>query len=316
MLITPEIVTLLLLNLLFGVFATIAFILSIKIVLFFDMQKSTLMQYKLQKQSYLGATLIKYIFAIKIPLFLFFIFTIDKLSNIIPGAMCAAGIVDAAEYGSYLFIIKIVNLYLFGFWIVLHAMDSRDEHSSFTRRKYLFFLFLYITLLAEIILEFFMLLSIDPTQLVECCGTLYENASGSYLSVLLVFNTPWIVTFFYLNFFMLGLFYYLHNRYAYAFFSALFIVIALLTLIAFFGTYIYELPTHHCPFCFLQKEYYYIGYILYGVLFLGTFYGILVGFVEEGSQKSFKLSFAFLSIYSLIVSAYPLLYYVRNGVWL
>lgn len=316
MLLTPEIVTLFLLNTIFVIFASIAFVLSIRILLYYDVDATTSLQYRLQKQSYLGATLIKYIFAIKIPLFLFFIFTIDKLSNVIPGAMCAAGIVDATDYGSYLFIIKILNLYLFGFWIVLHAMDSRDELCRLTHTKYLFFTFLYTTLLVEAVLEFFMLSSLDPTQLVQCCGTLYENASSSYLSVLVLFNTPWILTLFYINVFLLFIFYYLRNRYAFAFFNALFIIIALLTLIAFFCTYIYELPTHHCPFCFLQKEYYYVGYLLYGLLFLGTFFGVLVGFTAHESEKKFKLSLFFIACYTIIVSAYPLVYYIKNGVWL
>ncbi len=29
------------------------------------------------------------------------------------------------------------------------------------------------------------------------------------------------------------------------------------------------------PFCLLQSDYYYIGYILYTLLFLGTLYGLL-----------------------------------------
>jgi hypothetical protein len=38
-----------------------------------------------------------------------------------------------------------------------------------------------------------------------------------------------------------------------------------------------ELPTHHCPFCILQKEYGYIGYPLYLLLFAGAILGMGVG---------------------------------------
>jgi len=41
--------------------------------------------------------------------------------------------------------------------------------------------------------------------------------------------------------------------------------------------YIYELPTHHCPFCILQKEYGYIGYLIYVTLLGGAIAGLSVG---------------------------------------
>ena len=83
MLLTPEVLTLLILNIIFAVFAIVAFVLSVKIFLNFDINSTSKSQYMLEKQSYLSATIIKYIFAIKVPLFLFFIFTLDKISNVL-----------------------------------------------------------------------------------------------------------------------------------------------------------------------------------------------------------------------------------------
>jgi len=89
------------------------------------------------------------------------------------------------------------------------------------------------------------------------------------------------------------------------------------SLIAFFGTYIYELPTHHCPFCFLQKDYYYVGYLIYILLFSGTFYGVAVGFVQsKGNEKNYKISMIFITLYVVLVSLYPVFYFIKNGVWL
>ena len=42
--------------------------------------------------------------------------------------MCAAGVVDATPYGTYLFILKILNIYLFGFWLVLHYLDIKKHN--------------------------------------------------------------------------------------------------------------------------------------------------------------------------------------------
>jgi len=40
--------------------------------------------------------------------------------------------------------------------------------------------------------------------------------------------------------------------------------------VAVVSPYVYELPTHHCPFCLLQREYHWLGYPLYGSLLLGA----------------------------------------------
>jgi len=42
-----------------------------------------------------------------------------------------------------------------------------------------------------------------------------------------------------------------------------------MAILSFISVYFYELPTHHCPFCILQKEYGYVGYPLYLTLFGG-----------------------------------------------
>lgn len=311
---TPEVIAIFIINAIFLVFATVAFFLSFKIAKNWDMDKTTKEQYSLEKQSFLTATIIKYIFLVKLPLFLFFVFTLDKISNVLIGAMCAAGVVDATEYGIYLFILKILNLYLFGFWIVLNKADLSKENLPFTRLKFTLFTIFYFILVAEIAIETIMFTSIDPSVMVSCCGTLYSSTSASYISSLFeVSNTVHVLSFCFTYLTLLVAFY-LKNRLMYAISSAIFIVISIVSLIAFFGTYIYELPTHHCPFCFLQKDYYYVGYLLYSTLFAGTFFGILLAFFEN--KKLFLYSIVFISIYSFIVVAYPVSYYIRNGVWL
>ena len=128
MTLTPEILAIFILNGIFLIFSSVAFILSSKIFLGWNLSATTKEQYKLEKQSYLTATIIKYIFIVKLPLFLFFIFTLDKISNLLTGAMCAAGVVDATDYGVYLFLLKILNLYLFGFSLYPQKDDQQTLH--------------------------------------------------------------------------------------------------------------------------------------------------------------------------------------------
>ena len=144
MILSPEVLTIFILNIIFTIFAVIAFILSIKIVLKWDINSTSNLQYSLERQSYLTATIVKYIFAIKVPLFLFFIFTLDKISTVLTGAMCGAGVVDATDYGNYLFVLKIINLYLFAYWIALHNEDIQHENQPYTKMKFGFFIVAFI----------------------------------------------------------------------------------------------------------------------------------------------------------------------------
>jgi len=311
---TPEILAIFILNSLFLFFGIIALILSIKIYSKWDLNSTKSLQYKLEKNSYLTSTIIKFIFLIKLPLFLFFIFTLDKISNILPGAMCAAGVVDATPYGMYLFLVKIINLYLFGFWLILDKIDVENEKLPYSKLKFGFFIIIFFLFLSELILETTMFLSIDPTTMVSCCGALYSSTSASYISILFQIDPFILVSLFYTNFVLLIIFYFYKNSYIYAILSMIFIIIAIISLITVFGTYIYQLPTHHCPFCFLQKDYYYIGYLIYSTLFIGTFYGLAIPFFKNISY--YKISIFFIIAYTLIVTIYPILFYLKNGVWL
>jgi len=316
---TPEVSVIYILNTLFALFSTIAFVISLKIVRGYDREATTSKQYTLEKQSYLSATIIKYIFYIKIPLMIFFIFTLDKISFILPGAMCGAGVVNASIYAIPLLFLKLLNLYLFAYWLVMQKEDMRKEEQPYVITKFQLFLILYTLFIVEIILETLFFGSIDIKSVVDCCGAIFSHSDDTYLSLLLHMDRVWLLSIFYAVYGVMFLSYFLKQRYIFALINLLFLMIALIALIAFFGTYIYELPTHHCPFCLLQKDYHYIGYLLYLLLFLGTFNGLVVamiGFDKDDIIKRERYALFFNSLYTFVVTLYPLLYFYKNGVWL
>ncbi|HEY9204178.1 MAG TPA: hypothetical protein VIM82_07590 [Sulfurimonas sp.] len=315
MFLTPEVIAILVLNAIFALFSFVAFFISVKIYLNWNMNSSSASQYELEKQSFLGATIIKYILITKSALFLFFIFTLDKISNVITGAMCAAGVVDATQTGAPLIVLKILNIYLFTLWLKLHSQDMDDKLQPYTKLKFSLFIPLFFLLAAEIILETIMFGSIEIDKMVSCCGTIYSSSSTSAISSVFLLDTSLLITLFYGTYLLIVLLYFIKNRYFFSVVNFLFIPISLITLIIFFGTYIYELPSHHCPFCFLQGDYYYVGYLVYTLLFLGTFYGISVSFAKEG-DGSYKKSLLFNSLYVILLSMYVVVYYIKNGVFL
>jgi hypothetical protein len=65
--------------------------------------------------------------------------------------------------------------------------------------------------------------------------------------------------------------------YFFSLMSALTFLVSIFSILSFISVYFYELPTHHCPFCVLQREYGYIGYVLYFALFGAGISGMGVG---------------------------------------
>jgi len=319
MILTPEVLAILILDIIFAFFGILAFVLSVMIFLGWDIDSVSKKQYMLEKQSFLTATVIKYIFIIKVPLFLFFVFTLDKISNVLTGAMCAAGVVDATPYGTYLFVLKIINIYLFAYWLVLHNEDTKYENQPYTKLKFGIFALAFFLFAFELILEYIMFNAIDADKMVSCCGTIYSSSATSAISSVFKIDTTLLLGAFYGNFFLIFLFYFLKQKYLFAVSNLFFIITSLVSLIVFFGTYIYQLPTHHCPFCFLQSDYYYVGYLIYILLFIGTFYGLATGLIKSSKKttdKNYKISLFFNFCYVVLTGLYPVVFYVKNGVWL
>ncbi|KIM07526.1 MAG: hypothetical protein KU28_06180 [Sulfurovum sp. PC08-66] len=314
MILSPTIVAIMILNLLFVFFGWVALVLSLRIARYWDSNATTKRQYQLEKQSYLGATVIQFIFIIKLPIFAFFVYTLDGISHLLTGAMCAAGVVDATREGLPLLILKIANIYLFGLWLVLHHRDMSFEHFPFTRLKFGLFIAGFVLLMAEIYLEIAMFSAIDVDKIVSCCGSLYSSSSTSHLANLFTLPSSTVVALFYGSFILLVLLYLLKNRYLFAFSNLIYLFVSIVSLILFFAPYIYELPTHHCPFCILQRDYYYMGYLLYILLFVGTFHGISL--LANPQKRGYNVSLIANSLYALMVSGYVLRYYWVNGVWL
>ena len=318
MILSADVLTILIIDTLLMVFATIAFFLALRIVRYYDKSSSSSLQYMLEKQSYLATTIIKFILIVKSILFIFFIYTLDGISDLLTGAMCAAGVVNATQYGAGLLILKMLNLYLFGYWIVLNKLDTNSLKQPYFQLKFLFYFVIFLLVGIEMLLDVALFSSLDMKSVVDCCGAIFSTTDASYVAIVLS-HGKLLALLFYINLFALVMMYALKQRYLFGVLNLTFVVLALLSLIAYFGTYIYELPTHHCPFCMLQKEYHYIGYLLYLLVFGGTFYGSSVALFSfrEAQQNSFvKRSLALNWLYGIIVTLYVVAYVLKNGVWL
>jgi hypothetical protein len=298
---------------------TLAFVVAIGIFRGFDFQQNNNAQYKLEKQSYLVRLLIQYALIGKIILLFYYVYMLDALAPEIPGAMCAVGVIGTSDWGLAALLTKIINIFAFGLWLLLDKHDRQFANFPYTRSKFALYLLIYGLYLIEVIFTLQYLLAINPGEAVACCATVFqqgENSFGNYASSI---KTAIILPLFYGLFTFLVFF--LQRRYLRlaAIFGVLFAFSAVLAVIRFFATYIYELPTHHCPFCLLQSEYYAIGYVLYSLLFLGTFYALSQWLLKEIWQIDYHRggkALLYLSLFVFGVSFYVIRYYLLHGVWL
>ena len=318
-LLSNEIIIYLFTQIVLFVLLFIAFYFSVFIIKNWNYEKTTSSQYKLEKTSYLVILIIFFTLIVKIFLMPYFTYSIDNLSHIIPGAMCAAGVIKANNYGEILLALKLVILFCIGIWLIINSLDLKEKTYPYTKKKFIFYIFIFSLILIETTLDILYLSNISTKEPVMCCSVIFgSNAVGNKISFNL--TIPILVGLFYLTF-LLTIFSNIQKQKLINFIiNIFFLYISYYAVTYFFSTYIYQLPTHQCPFCMLQKEYFFIGYFIWTTLFLGTFFGIASFVVPIFTKKDFNYSFKYSNIFNLIFvflcSFYLIKYYLSNGVFL
>lgn len=302
--------------LLFFQFISLYFV--IKILKNWDFNSTSTEQYSLEKLSYFVTLIIYFTLMVKLLLLPFFVYTIDILSNIVPGAMCGAGVISSNIYGESLLILKVITLLLSSTWIIINYLDIKAKNFPYLKKKLIFFIAIFILLIFEFYLDISYFFNISTESLVTCCSAIYSSISinplpfGISLSFLLIL--------FYLLYFLSVITSIKKMTYLSGLLNICFLYISYYSVLYFFGTYVYQLPTHHCPFCMLQSDYFHIGYFIFISLFLGIFFGtvnfILKLITKDESPKYFIYSNIFNTIFVLVCSLYVIVYYINNGVFL
>ncbi len=300
-----------------AIVATILLINSVILIKRFDFNSFSEYQYSLEKRGYFIVVATNFLWSFKLFLFLFFVYTIDELSTIIPGAMCGAGVIYENSYGIILLGIRLVTLFFLTLFLALNHFDLKAKNYPYFKLKMWVISISSILVLAELVLDVSYFSAINLQEVVSCCSGLYGNFEGqnplpfnlNLKMLLALFNLTLIIA--------------IIAMYANSFVSIisfiLFFYLAYYSVVYFFGLYIYELPTHKCPFCMLQKEYNYIGYFLWLSLIFGVFVGLISNvftLLKIDSSKLKIVSILLLTIFIIICYYYVISYYLKNGVFL
>jgi hypothetical protein len=250
-----------------------------------DIQSGSEMQLILERKTYLVSTVLSYVFGLQLLSLFLFVFTADSLRTLFVGAMCAAGTLNVNAFGYPTLVLKIVNFVTAGLWLVLNHADNQGYDYPLIKKKYLLLIIIAPFIVLETLLETAYFLGMEPDVITSCCGSLFSGEKttglGSELASLPAIPTLWA---FYLTAIITlisGLVFYFKNRggYVYALLSFALFIIALIAIVSVISIYIYELPTHHCPFCIIMEDYSYIGYLLYVLLFGGVVAGSGIGII-------------------------------------
>ncbi|MGB3209520.1 MAG: hypothetical protein WBB19_02330 [Desulforhopalus sp.] len=313
---------------------------AIRTLRFWDPDADTARQIQLENETWLSALFMEYGMVLQLVALLLLVLAADSYSEILVGAMCATGAFLANGYGIPLLLVKILGVFLYGFWIVLHRLDISSEYLPLTRIKYLYLLVLAPLLLADMGLLVLYLSQLKPDIITSCCGVVFGNATGDGTNLVGPIPVFLVMSAFYVLAVLLAVFGFILLKkvgmgsfagesiigMSFSLLWMIFFFVSLLVITAVISSYIYGMPFHRCPFDILKKEYHYIGYLIYVVLFSATFSGMSGGIAvvftkNSGLQKSIRsfratslrLCLFLLPLFLILVSWYPAVYLFSGG---
>jgi len=249
-----------------------------------DFASSSQEQLALERQTYLVSTLTAYALGFEIVSALLFVYTAEDVHDLFVGAMCATGSLNANPVGWSALLVKLVITLVCPLWIAVNHLDQSAGDFPIVRAKYIALLVLTPLVAADLVLQVAYFTGLDPEIITSCCGALFNESGGGVASELASLPVVPMMWAFYLaggSFLGVAISCLLASPAALRFLllvlSLVLLAVALAAIVAFISLYVYQLPTHHCPFDMLQANHYLIGYPLYISLFAGVVFGMLPG---------------------------------------
>lgn len=306
---------------------------AIRVLRYWDPSSDSNLQIKLENEIWLASTLVEYGLGFQIITLILFVLAADTFCQVIVGAMCATGALLANDFGMPALLVKIIGVFLYGFWIVLHKLDISSETYPLVKIKYIYLLLIIPLLFADITLQTLYIAFLSPDIITSCCAVVFGSSAETGRNLLQSFPQNTLLLLYYssiIALIVLGCL--LLKRWMLplaAVFSACwlwFLGLATVAIITVFSSYIYAMPYHNCPFCILKPEYHYIGFALYFTLVPASFFGFATVLVEpfkkmEGlggsvlkfQRNAVRISLLLLLLLAATSSYHYILYRISGG---
>jgi hypothetical protein len=285
MILDPSILALLVSALLISLMTLYACGYGVQILRRWDIASGSELQLALERRTYLISTVVSYFLAFQLVSLFLFIQTADSICHLFVGAMCAVGTLSVNGFGYPTLLLKVITFMMAGLWLILNHADNQGYDYPLIRAKYLLLLIMAPFILAEAVVQCCYFWGLRPDIITSCCGSLFSRGSGGIASEILAAPSLPMEILFYSCMLMTvaaGARLVLRGKggYLFAGLAGISFAVALVSIISFISLYYYQMPSHHCPFCILQQEYGYVGYPLYGLLFLGAVTGLGAGLLQ------------------------------------
>jgi len=252
-----------------------------------DFESSSEEQLTLERKTYLVSTLASYALGFEIISGLLFLYTVDDLHELFVGAMCATGSLNANPVGWSVLWVKGLILLLAPIWIAFNRFDQQAGDYPIIRPKYVGLLLLTPLVALDLVQQVRFFAGLEPEIITSCCGALFSESGSTVASELAGLPVRPMMIVFYIGvalFVATSVACLLNGsrflRYLLSGISVAVLLVSLASIVSFLSLYIYELPTHHCPFDMIQKSYSFIGYPIYLTLFAGVYFGLLPGLFQ------------------------------------
>jgi hypothetical protein len=257
---------------------------SLRVLRRWDFSSSSEEQLDLERRTSLVSSLASYALGFEVVGGLLFLYTVDDIHGLFVGAMCATGSLNANPVGWWLLAVKMLIVLLSGVWIALNHLDQKAGDFPVVKAKSAGLLALTPLVAADLVLQILYFGGLEPEVITSCCGSLFSDSGHGVAGELAGLPVAPMLWGFYAcvaAFLVVCVASLLASstlpRRVLSVLSLVVLTVALVATVSFISLYIYQLPTHHCPFDMLQAQYRFVGYGLYSTLFAGVYFGLLPG---------------------------------------
>jgi hypothetical protein len=271
-------------RLLAGAVATALFaygaLVGVKILRYAHLENASEGRLALERQAELAATLVKVGALAQVVCCVLSVLTADRLSGAIRGAMCGYGVVDQNRWGWVSIFSTLLVSILAGTLLQLFALDRRVRGLDLMRPLAVCCLALAPLVALDWGLAGAWLTRLDLSIVASCCSTTLDEAHregiaywqgprqlaewGALGGVTLAITAALLAR-------------RIPRRAVVGLAGGLALVVAPFALAAVtleVAPHVYEVPQHLCPFCLFKADAFFIGYPLFGSIFLAVVWGL------------------------------------------
>lgn len=148
---------------------------AVRVLRYWDINSDSARQIRLENEIWLSSTLMEYALVFQILSLFLLVLAADSFSTVLIGAMYATGSFLANGFGIASLCIKLVSIFVYGFWLFIHRLDISSCRYPLVRLKYFYLLALCPFLITDILLQTLYLSRLQPDSITSCCGVVFQE---------------------------------------------------------------------------------------------------------------------------------------------